>query len=106
MYISSVCIKVKIFSYKNVCFFNYQRAGVSFSTFLVLCCNQLSIFDLYCLIYLYFHFGYGVALSLSLVGINPGHLFHGLNQLLQSMIRARASVFALSWVNKKQQMSF
>lgn len=44
VYICSVCIKVKRFSYKYVWFLDYQRAGVSFSTVLVLCYNQLSVY--------------------------------------------------------------
>lgn len=89
-------------------FLNYQRAGVSFSTFLVLCYNQLSTFDLYCLLDL---FVLSVLLwscfilDLSYVGINPGHLIFSFNQFLQSMIGARGSVFALSWVNIMHQMS-
>lgn len=89
-------------------FLNYQRAGVSFSTFLVLCYNQSSTFDLYCLLDLFvlsLLLWSCFILDLSYVGINPGHLFHSFNQLLQSMIGARASVFALSWVNKMQQIS-
>lgn len=108
MYISSVCIKVKRFSYKNVWFLNYQRAGVSFSTFLVLCYNQLSTFDLYCLLDLFvlsLLLFSCIILDLSYLGMNRGHLFHILNQLLQSIIGALGWIFALSRVNKIQEMS-
>lgn len=79
-----------------------------FPLFLVLCYNQSSTFDLYCLSDLFvlsLLLWSCFTLDLSYVGINPGHSFHSFNQLLQSMIGARASVFALSWVNKMQQMS-
>lgn len=45
---------------------DYPRAGVSFSTILVLCYNQLSVYFWFvCWIYLYFHFCYGVTLAWS-----------------------------------------
>lgn len=66
---------------------NYQRAGVSFSTFFGTVLQSFVYFwfvlsdGLICTFVMELHY-------LCFGGINPGHLFHSLNRVLQSMIRA------------------
>lgn len=104
MYICSACLKVRRFSYKTKCkvfglskgwcvFFYYFGTVLKSVVCLLLICTV-------CWIYLYFHFCCEVALAwiFPYLGMNPGHLFHNLNQLLWHMIGALGSIFVLSWV--------
>lgn len=105
MYISSVCLKVKRFSYKTKCMVFGLTKGwciffYYFGTVLqsVVC---LSTFDLYCLLDLFvlsLLLWSCISLDLPYLGMNPGHLFHNFNQLLWRMIGALGSIFVLSGV--------
>lgn len=86
MYISSVYRRVESYK-KNYGFWIIKGLVCLFLLFLVLCYNHLSIFwfvlsdGLICTFVMELHY-------LCFGGINPGHLFHSLNRVLQSMIRA------------------
>lgn len=104
MYISSVCIKVRRFRYKNEWFLDYQRAGVFFYYFgtvlqsvvcLLLICTVLDLFCSFC---------YGVALDwiflfrACILGI------YLTIWIIVMYDRALGSIFVLSWVNIMQHV--
>lgn len=84
MYISSVCRRVE--SYKKIMVFELSKGWCVFFYFFWYCVTIICLFLDYGLICT---FTFVMELHyLCFGGINPGHLFHSLNRVLQSMIRA------------------
>lgn len=85
MYISSVCRRVKSYK-KNIMVFELSKGWCVFFYFFWYCVTIICLFLDYGLICT---FTFVMELHyLCFGGINPGHLFHSLNRVLQSMIRA------------------